>query len=121
MMYFPALCVENVFNAAGKYNWTQTATTGGFVLPVAKDSKRFWGDMFDYGAALASQGVDPSSPTWPGVWVPSMVEAGGRVNLAAYETDFYHNIMAEHRNFARSLGPGNCFFAVLTRHAKNEA
>ncbi len=110
MMYFPALCVENVFNAAGKYNWTQTATTGGFVLPVAKDSKRFWGDMFDYGAALASQGVDPSSPTWPGVWVPPMVEAGWKgVNLAAYETDFYHNIMAETPQFRQKFGAGELF------------
>ena len=47
MLYFPALCVENVFNAAGKYTWSNTADTGGFVVPVSNQSEEFWGDMFD--------------------------------------------------------------------------
>ena len=77
--------------------------------------------MFDYGAVLASKSVDPTSKPWPGAWAPPMVEAAWHgelyttliyqsrcmyinlnlmlswqgTNLAAYETDFYHNIVSE--------------------------
>jgi hypothetical protein len=72
-------------------------------------SERFWGDMFDYGAAQAARGGQQdkggehgdsdgngngtsSSTVWPGVWVPPMVEAGWKgTNLAAY-----HRIASRH-------------------------
>ena len=110
MMYFPAPCVDNIWNAGGKYNWTDTAEESGFVLPVAEQSARFWGDMFDYGAALAAKTVDPAGKTWPGVWVPPMVEQGWHgTNLAAYEVDFYHNMVSETPQFRQVYGAGEMY------------
>jgi hypothetical protein len=84
MMYFPALCVENAWNKAGKYNWSDTAEESGFVVPISAQSEEFWGDMFDYGAALSAKGIDPEDETWPGVWAPPQVLAGWKgTNFAA--------------------------------------
>ena len=46
ILYFPALCTKNAWNAGGKYTWTDT-NRSGFVLPIAEQSAEFWGDMFD--------------------------------------------------------------------------
>ena len=62
ILYFPALCTKNAWNAGGKYTWTDT-NRSGFVLPIAEQSAEFWGDMFDYGAALAAKSVDPAAGT----------------------------------------------------------
>jgi len=106
----PALCVENVFNAAKKYTWTDTAASSGFVIPVAEQSADFWGDMFDYGAMLAAKTVDVNAKPWPGAWAPPAVEAGWKgTNLASYETDFYHNIVASTPQFRQQFGAGEKF------------
>ena len=114
MLYLPALCPANAWNALGRYNWTDTAEEGGFVLPVAEQSEMFWGDMFDFGAALASRTVAPDAPAWPGVWVPPAVAAGWKgTNLAAYETDFYHNLMLETPQMRTQFGAGELFLGGI--------
>ena len=109
ILYFPALCVDNAWNASGKYTWSDTKSKG-FVVPIAEQSAMFWGDMFDYGAKLAAKSVDPTALPWPGVWAPPMVRAAWQgTNLAAYETDFYHNIVAETPEFRQRFGAGEMF------------
>lgn len=67
----------------------------------------FWGDMFDYAITHAAKSVDPLGAPWPGVWAPPAVEAGWQgTNLAAYETDFYHNIVAATPQFRQEFGAG---------------
>lgn len=110
MLYFPAPCVENRWNAGGKYKWADTAAESGFVIPVPEQSAEFWGDIFDYGASLASHSVDPAAETWPGVWAPPAVVAGWKgTNLAAYETDFYHNIVLATPVMRQVIGAGEMF------------
>ena len=109
ILYFPALCVDNAWNASGKYTWSDTKAKG-FVVPIAEQSAMFWGDMFDYGAKLAAKSIDPAALPWPGVWAPPMVRAAWQgTNLAAYETDFYHNIVAETPEFRQRFGAGEMF------------
>jgi hypothetical protein len=57
------LCVENAWNAAGKYTWSDTADVSGFVIPIAAQSEEFWGDMFDYGAGGHTVVLSYSSST----------------------------------------------------------
>ncbi len=108
MLYFPVLCVENAWNAAGKYTWSPG--TPGFSIPVANQSEMFWSDMFDYGAALAAKSSPPGAHPWPGAWAPPAVVEGWRgTNLAAYETDFYHNIVSETPELRTVYGAGEMF------------
>lgn len=54
--------------------------------------------------------MDPSSKPWPNVWAPPAVEAGWQgTNLAAYETDFYHNIVSETPEMRQVFGAGEAF------------
>ena len=120
MLYFPALCVENVFNvaaAAGRYTWSRNTAPHGFLIPIANQSERFWGDMFDYAATLAARSVDPTERPWPNVaWVPPAVEAGWRgTNVAAYETDFYHNIVSSAPELRQVYGAGELFLRGIDR------
>jgi hypothetical protein len=110
MMYFPNLCVDNAWNALNKYTWSDTAAVSGFVLPIANQSERFWTDMFDYGSMLAAKTVDPEDSAWPGLWAPPQVMAGWKgTNLAAYETDFYHNIVSVTPELRQIWGAGEQF------------
>lgn len=112
MQYFPAPCTENIWNAGGKYRWA--AGTKDFVVPTAADSALFWGDVFDYGARLAAVGVDPDGDVWPGVWAPPMVKAAWKgTNLAGYETDFYHGLVAQTPEFRSVYGAGEMFLAGI--------
>lgn len=114
MMYFPAACVENVWNAGGKYTWSDTAAEGNFVIPVAEQSEMFWGDVFDAAAARAGESVDEGAGPWPGVWSPPAVIAGWQgTNLAAYETDFYHNIVEATPQMRKVFGAGEMFLGGI--------
>jgi len=74
----------------------------------------FWGDIFDYGAALAAKSVDPTASPWPGVWAPPAVVEGWRgTNLAAYETDFYHNIVSLTPEMRQVYGAGEMFLGGI--------
>ena len=110
MMYFPALCVDNAWNKGNKYTWSDTADVSGFVVPICNQSARFWSDMFDYGSMLAAKTVEPAASPWPGVWAPPQVVEGWRgTNLAAYETDFYHNIVESTPEMRQVFGAGEQF------------
>lgn len=116
MMYFPNLCVDNAWNKGGKYTWSDTAAESGFVLPIANQSERFWNDMFDYGTMLASKSVNRTAPAWPGTWAPQQVLAGWQgQNLAAYETDFYHNIVSATPELRQVLGAGEEFLGGIDK------
>eukprot|EP00040_Diaphanoeca_grandis_P008597 m.45775 g.45775 ORF g.45775 m.45775 type:complete len:1168 (-) comp20058_c0_seq1:7-3510(-) len=109
MLYFPAPCLLNIWNAGGKYRWSEGTESSNFLVPTAVDSEIFWSDVFDYGAKLASVGVDDSD-VWPGVWAPPMVKAGWKgTNLAAYETDFYHGLVFQTPEFRTVFGAGEMF------------
>ena len=63
---------------------------------------------------LAARGVEPGADAWEGVWVPPMVRQGWRgTNLAAYETDFYHNIVQSTPRFRQNVGEGEAFLAGI--------
>ena len=116
MLYFPNLCVENAWNKGGKYTWSDTAAESGFVLPIANQSERFWNDMYDYGSMLAANSVDVESTPWPGIWAPEQVVAGWQgTNLAAYETDFYHNIVSVTPELRQVFGAGEQFLGGIDR------
>ena len=47
---------------------------------------------------------------WPGVWVPPAVQAGWQgTHVAAYETDFFWNMMADAPEMRQSYGAGEQF------------
>lgn len=114
MQYFPAPCLENVWNEGGKYRWATGTESENFLVPTADDSALFWGDVFDYGAKLAAVGVDQDADVWPGVWAPPMVKAGWKgSNLAGYETDFYHGLVSQVPEFRSVFGAGEKFLAGI--------
>jgi len=115
MLYFPAVCVgTSVFSGKG-YTWTDTADKG-WLLPVASDSERFFSELFDYGIKLATlpPSASPQKEVWPGVWVPPAVQAGwaGTV-VAAYETDFFWNMMANAPSMRTEYGAGETFLRSM--------
>lgn len=115
MLYGPALCLDNVWNQGGKYTWASGTRSQNFLLPVAEQSEMFWGDMFDYGAAMAAKSVDPGAEAWP-TWAPPMVKAAWKgTNLAAYETDFYHNIVTSTPQLRQQYGAGEMFLDGIHR------
>ena len=58
--------------------------------------------------------MKPDADAWEGVWVPPMVRAGWQgTNLAAYETDFYHNIVQSTPRFRQVVGEGEAFLAGI--------
>lgn len=116
MLYFPAACPTSLWSSRNatlwpaNYSWADPSASAGFLIPSADDSARFWSDLFDYAAALAAKGVEPSADAWPHVWVPPMVREGWRgTNVAAYETDFYSNIVAATPAFRQVVGAGEKF------------
>ncbi len=134
MLYFPAPCVsavnvraitalirepflppwhgqlDNVWNEGGRYRWAEGTQGSNFLVPIADDSYKFWSDVFAYGEMLASKGVEDEEDPWPGQWLPPMVKEGWKgTNLAAYETDFYHNIVSKVPEFRSVFGAGEQF------------
>ena len=105
MLYLPSVCVAGGI-WAGKYNWSDTAAQG-WLLPVVPEAKQFFVDLFTYGFALAAKGSPgPDQDPWPGVWAPPMVRAAWQgTNMAAYETDFWHNLMTGYPDLRQTLAP----------------
>eukprot|EP00051_Salpingoeca_urceolata_P010005 m.121924 g.121924 ORF g.121924 m.121924 type:complete len:122 (+) comp16544_c0_seq16:2124-2489(+) len=92
MLYLPAVCSGSSY-WAGNYTWGDT-NDQGWLLPVSNESERFFSNLFDYGAANTRGSRPADASAWSGIWTPPAVDAGWRgTTLAAYETDFYHNMM----------------------------
>eukprot|EP00035_Acanthoeca_spectabilis_P033311 m.22938 g.22938 ORF g.22938 m.22938 type:complete len:1111 (+) comp5887_c0_seq1:65-3397(+) len=113
MLYFPALCIGESRWSNRNYTWTDTAHQG-WLLPIAPDAERFFGDLFDYGIELASpkatDAAGQGGDVWPGVWVPPAVQAGWEgTAVAAYETDFFWNMMAQAPSMRTTYGAGEQF------------
>lgn len=69
-----------------------------------------------YGAMLAAKSVDPAASPWPGTWAPKQVLAGWQgTNLAAYETDFYHNIVSVTPELRQVFGAGEEFLGGIDK------
>ena len=69
-----------------------------------------------YGAMLAAKSVDPGASPWPGTWAPKQVLAGWQgTNLAAYETDFYHNIVSVTPELRQVFGAGEEFLGGIDK------
>eukprot|EP00038_Savillea_parva_P030019 m.74990 g.74990 ORF g.74990 m.74990 type:complete len:1118 (+) comp8955_c0_seq1:34-3387(+) len=115
MLYFPALCVgESRWSNKG-YTWTETAHLG-WLLPQAPDAKAFFDDLFDYGISLATSPptANVSRDAWPGLWVPPAVREGWKGTVvAAYETDFFWNMMAKSPSMRVIYGAGEQFLQSM--------
>ena len=73
-----------------------------------------------YGAMLAAKSVDPAASPWPGTWAPKQVLAGWQgTNLAAYETDFYHNIVSVTPELRQVFGAGEAWCQTLPNFPQN--
>ena len=60
--------------------------------------------------------MERGADAWPGVWVPPMVREGWRgTNVAGYETDFYHNMMAQTPAFRTNYGDGEAHLRGIDR------
>lgn len=118
LLYFPAICPQSIWTTPGywpvaNYTWADSSAPGGVLVPSPADSARFWGDIFDFGLRQAALGAGRagSSDAWPRAkWVPPMVREGWRgTNVAAYETDFYSDLVTQPDVFRQVVGAGEMF------------
>lgn len=101
----------------GLFNWTDTADQG-WLLPVANETEAFFNMLFDYGIATATPD-GPISDPWPNAWLPPAVKAGWKgINVAAYETDFFHNLEVGTPEYRQVYGAGFKLVEGIHKSAK---
>lgn len=107
MLYLPAVC-PGPSQWQGRYSFQPKEASVGFQLPDPTDAFRFFSDLFAYGQGQCDP-KDHGQTLWPGVSVPPMVRAGwsggsGGGTVAAYETDFFWNMIMETPELRSKLG-----------------
>ena len=132
MLYLPAVCgpdggVWGTPIAGAKYTWDDTGCKPnldggcGWLLPVAKDSERFFGHLFDYAVNLSRprQYAGREREQSGGAWMPPMVrEAWRDTSFAAYETDFFWGLMSSMRQIRTVAGAGEVWLQGLNAAAE---